>query len=665
MSAIKLRSALKWTALAVAAPLALAALLIALFGWNWLRGPIERAVTERTGRALVINGDLKLRFGWPRPRLQAHGVAFANPDWAVEKQMLTAEIVEVEIDLPQLLARNVFLPVVRLLRPVIFLEQGSAGRKNWLLDTQQRDEDARVRIGRLMLDRGTLGYDDVAAKTRVRAELATANAASAGAAEGAVSFSAAGQYLGLALKASGSGGPVLALRDERTPYPIKLDASIGKTGVKAEGTVTSLLRFSAVDLRLALSGESLDQLFPLIGIALPATRSYVTEGHLLHSGQTWRYEGFTGRVGDSDLAGSVEVETGGKRPRLKGELVSSLLDIADLGPLIGARPGSVAQAKRVAAPQAVPAPARPAAASGHVLPDLPFSTDRWDSVDAEVGLRAKSIRRAAELPLENLVVHLSLKDSVLTLDPLDLGVAGGHLKAAITLDGRADPIRAGARLRAKGILMAKLFPAVGLSKSGIGQVNGEFDLTGRGNSVGRMLATSNGKLGLTVAGGEISKLMMEKIGLHLWEMLEIKMTGDRLVKLRCAVADFDVKEGDMQVDALVFDTEVTTIVGTGSIHLGRETLNLILNQKTKSTSPLALRSPILVRGTFANPDIGVDKTGVAMRALGAVALGLINPLFALIPLIDAGPGKDSDCRQLVRDARALPHAAGKKAGRPK
>ncbi len=31
-------------------------------------------------------------------------------------------------------------------------------------------------------------------------------------------------------------------------------------------------------------------------------------------------------------------------------------------------------------------------------------------------------------------------------------------------------------------------------------------------------------------------------------------------------------------------------------------------------------------------------------ALGAAALGVVNPLLALIPLIDAGPGKDSACR---------------------
>jgi hypothetical protein len=44
-----------------------------------------------------------------------------------------------------------------------------------------------------------------------------------------------------------------------------------------------------------------------------------------------------------------------------------------------------------------------------------------------------------------------------------------------------------------------------------------------------------------------------------------------------------------------------------------------------------------------------------VRALGALALGVVNPFLTLLPLIDAGPGQDSDCGQLVRDARALPH----------
>ncbi|MCK9389459.1 MAG: AsmA family protein [Sulfuritalea sp.] len=645
---------LKWIAGILLALVVLAVLFIAIFGWNWLRAPIERMATEKTGRVLAINGELSLKPGWPLPRVQAESVTFANPDWATEKQMVTADRVEITIDLPQLLRQNIVLPEVRFERPVVYLEQGSDGRKNWLLDRQQQDEKARIRIDRLTLDDGQIGYDDVDKKTRIRSTLSTSNTQQARAGLG---FTAQGQYQGLPLNAHGNGGPVLGLQDEDTPYPLKVYLSVGHTHVKADGSITSLLKFSAMDMQLALRGDSLAQLFPLLGIAFPETRAYATDGHIVRAGRTWRYENFSGRIGDSDIAGSLRIDTSGKRPAMSADLVSKLLDIDDLGPLIGAKPGKLQAAKQAAAPPSAPSAATPAQA--RVLPDTPFKTERWNSVDAEVTLKARTIRRAKELPLENLVTHLSLRDSVLTLDPLDVGVAGGQLNAVISLDGRTDPIVAHARVRARKILLARLFPTVDLNQASIGQVNGEFDLAGKGNSVGRMLANSSGKVGLVVAGGEISKLMMEKVGLHLWEILELKLSGDRLVKLRCGVADFDVKQGSMSARALIFDTEVTTIIGTGNIDLAQERLDLTLNQKTKNTSPLALRSPIYIRGSFAKPAVEVDKGRIAARAFGAIALGIVNPLLTLIPLIDAGPGKDSDCGQLVRDARALPHPVKK------
>ncbi|MCK9984232.1 MAG: AsmA family protein [Azoarcus sp.] len=651
------RSSLKWIAGIALALIALPVLFVAIFGWNWLRGSIERMALEKTGRELAIGGDLAVEFGWPHPRIHAGAVTFANPAWATEKQMVAADAFEVSINLPQLMRRNIVLPEVRLRRPVIFLEQGSEGRKNWLLDLKQQDEGARIQIDRLMLDEGTLGYDDAAQKTRIRSALSTSNAQPI---EAGLSFSAQGQFKGLPLKASGSGGPVLGLRDERTPYPLKGELSVGGTVVKGEGTITSLLKFSAVDMQLAVSGRSLAQLYPLLGIVFPETGAYTTAGHIVHSGETWRYEKFSGRIGSSDIGGTLQVVTGGKRPALEADVVSNVLDLADLGPLIGARPGRLEAAR-----EAAPAPSEttaPTPAQARVLPDMLFKTERWDTVDAEVTLKAKTIRRAEELPLEDLVTHLSLRDSVLRLEPLDFGIAGGQLNAVITLDGRKDPIAAHAKVKARKILIAKMFPTVKLSKASIGQINGDFDLKGNGDSVRRMLASSNGTLGLVVAGGEISRLMMEMVGLHLWEILELQVTGDELVKLRCAVADFDVKEGVMNSRALIFDTEITTIIGTGTIDLGQEKLDLTLNQRTKDTSPVALRSPIHVRGSFARPEAGVDKGRVAARALGATLLGMVNPLLALIPLIDAGPGQDSDCAQLVREARTLSDSKNTKGG---
>ncbi|MBS1158493.1 MAG: AsmA [Proteobacteria bacterium] len=646
---------LKWIAGISFALLLLPVLGVALVGWNWLRAPIERLTLEKTGRALSIAGDFTVDFAWPQSRLRATAVTFANPAWAREKHMVAAEAVEVVIDLPQLLDRNIVFPELRLQRPVIFLEQASGGRKNWLLDLEQQDEEARITIGRLMLDQGLLGYDDLPGKTSIRAELSTPQGAAAGS---GLNFTAHGNYRGQPLLAHGNGGPVLALRDESAPYPLQVELSMGRTTVKAAGNVTSLLKLSALDIRLALRGASLDQLFPLLGMVFPKTGAYATEGHLVHSGQRWRYEKFSGRIGQSDIAGTLAVETGGKRPALTAALVSRRLDLADLGPLIGVQPGRLQTAQEAALPadSAAPTPRR-----ARVLPDLPFSTGRWASVDADVSLKAASLH-SESLPLENLDTRLRLRDSVLTLDPLDFGIAGGHLGAVITLDGSKEPLQAHAKLRARKVLIAKLFPQAELSERSIGQINGEFDLSGTGSSVGRMLATSNGKLGLVIVGGEISRLMMEKAGLHLWEILQLNITGDKLVKLRCAVADFAVQDGTMQSRALVFDTSVTTILGTGSIDLAQEKLDLTLNQKTKSTSPLALRSPIHVRGTLAQPEVGVDKRLVAARALGAIALGMVNPLLALIPLVDAGPGADSDCRQLVSAARALPRT-GQRPGR--
>lgn len=650
-SFLVLRRYLLWALAALLTAVLLLVLVIALFGWNWLRAPMERLALQHTGRELVLSGDLTVDFGWPVARLHAAGVRFANPAWAKEKQMVTAEGVAVSLDLSSLLKRNITFTEVRLEQAAIFLEQSNK-RKSWLLDINQQDENDRIHIGRVALDHGTLGYDDLDQKTSIRAQLATASGETSRATALDLSFSATGQFKGLPLRAQGSGGPVLALRDTSQPYPLKLTASVGPTQVQVDGTLTGLLTFAEVDMKMALSGGSLEQLYPLLGIAFPGTRAYSVAGHLWHRDQRWRFEKFSGRFGASDIAGFVEVTTGGQRPVLNAVLNSRLLALDDLGPVIGARSGSLAQA--VKDPQA----------QKRVLPELPFKTERWDSVDADVKLTAKTLRCAEALPLEDLSVHLKLSDSVLTLDPLNFGLAGGQLQTQITLDGRSTPIQASAQVRARKLLLAKLFPTVDLNQASIGQINGEFKLTGTGNSVGDMLASANGQVGLVVAGGQVSRLMMEKVGLHLWEILALNLTGDKLIKLRCAVADFQVKAGVMQTEALVVDTQVTTLLGSGSIDLAHEQLDLTLTPKTKTTSPVALRSPIYIRGSFAKPQVSVDKAQVAARAAGAVALGLVNPLLALLPLIDAGPGQDSDCGQLVRDARALPRPARSPAKAP-
>lgn len=637
---------LKWAASLLLALVILAVLFVAMFGWNWLRAPIEKRMLAQTGRVLQIKGDLDIALGWPWPRVQADSVTFANPAWATQAHMVTADKVAFSIHLPQLLAQRLAMSNVHLVRPVVFLELGADGRKSWLLDPNQQDDDARILIDRLTLDQGVIGFDDAVGKTSIRAELSSTAAPVDGKGDPGVSFSAKGKYKGLALQAKGRGDSVLALRDEGTPYGLDMDATVGQTRIQANGYITSLVKFSHVDMQLGLSGDNLNQLFTLTGIAMPSTRPYETQGHVVRKANAVRYDPFIGMVGSSDLKGWIQVRTGGKRPLLTGELVSTQLALEDLGPVIGARPGHLNAAIKAVTQTGAADAVTPK--TKRVIPDLPFKFEHWDTVDTALDFSAKSLRQASYMPLEALSTHLSLKDSVLTLDPLQFDLAGGRLNAVVKLDGRQNPIQASAQVEIKRLALAKLLPADQKGQAHRSQIGGQVKLSGTGNSVGSMLASANGTIAVLVSSGDISQMMMEKAGLHLWEIFRLTVTGDKQVKLRCAVANFDVKAGTMYTNTLLLDTEITTLLGSGSIDLGQEKLDLTVSQKTKNTSPLALRSPIHVRGNFAQPTVQVDRGRVAVRALGAVALGVVNPLLALIPLIDAGPGKDSNCVQWLQ-----------------
>lgn len=651
------RPTLKWLAATLLAVLALpllAALWVSVFGWNWARGPLQDLTSEKTGRELRIAGDLDVSFAWPVSRVRAQAVTFANPAWATATQMVDTEVAEIDVDLRQLLRGRLAFPEVRFTRPRVFLEQASGGRKTWLLDREQTDESKPLPIGHVLLDRGEVTYIDASRHTAIHAELSTLDAPAAGADPGSAArtlvFKATGQLQGEALAAHGSGGAVLAWLDESRPYPLQVKATLGRTQAQAEGSVTSLLEFTAVDLQLALKGDSLDSLFPVIGLVLPPTPAYRTEGRLVRSGALWRYEKFAGRVGRSDLAGTLQVDTSGTRPLLSGAVASRRLDLADLGPAVGARPSTPAGAAAKGQGNA----ARPV----RVLPDLPFDTARWVRLDADVELSAATLLRDEALPLENLKLRLLLQDRRLTLDPLEFGLAGGKMKGQVTLDSRAEPLRGTAKVQLRGVKLGRLLPTVDLGKASIGQLNGDIELSGHGASVGRMLATADGRLSLVAENGEISRLLMEQVGLHLLEILQLKLTGDETVRLHCAVADFDVAGGVMEARALVLDTAVNTVIGSGRIDLRQETFDLTVESHTKVTSLVALRSPINVKGSFDKPVVELDTGRIAARGAGALLLGLLNPLLALVPLFESGPGADSDCAKLVRDARA----AGPKTG---
>ncbi|MCA8036179.1 AsmA family protein [Burkholderia arboris] len=467
-----------------------------------------------------------------------------------------------------------------------------------------------------------------------------------------------GRYKNVPVSGTGKVGGVLAIQDTSRPFPLQADVKAGDTRLAIVGTLTDPRHLAALNLRLWLQGTSMSHLYQLTGITLPDTPPYATEGRLIGNfkpnASTFRYENFNGRVGGSDLGGTLTWAQREPRPKLSGELVSNLLQFSDLAPVIGADTAA-SKAKRGDTTRQPP---------GRVLPVATFRTERWSAIDADVKFTGRKLIKSPELPITDLYTHILLQDGVLSLEPLQFGVAGGTLATNARLDGSRTPLKGRFTLAARHLKLKQLFPTQKVMQTAFGEINGDASLSATGNSPAALAATSTGEVKALITNGRISRLLMEAAGLNVANVVYEKLFGNRDVNINCAAIDFVATDGMLDPKVFALDTDDALINVDGPINLRDESLDLKIHPHTKGFRIFSLRSPLYAKGTFKNPKVGVDAGALALRAGAMVGLGLINPFAALIPLIAPSNNRDVPCSELFGQMKAqAAQKAAKKAGK--
>ena len=641
---------------------ALCAALFLSFDWNRSKPWLTARISEALGRPFAINGDLSLSWdhapdaeagwhGWvPWPHLLAHDITIGNPDWAKTGSSM-AHIAQLTFSLNPLplLQRRIIIPSLRFDAPDLTLERASDGRNNWSFVQDRTPSAWRLDLRQVVLNKATVHLIDAVRHADVKVTIDTIEPVSA---DGyGINWHMSGRFNGESVSGNGKAGAVLSLQNQIKPYPIEASIHAGKTAIHVVGTLTKPSDLAALDMRLKLSGASMAQLYPLTGIVLPDTPPFSTEGHLVgilnRLGGNWTYDHFSGKVGSSDLAGTLEYQAKRPRPLLRGDMVSNLLQFRDLAPVVGA--DSKTSKARRDAPQTQP--------PNRILPTEAIKSDRWSSIDTDIKFSGRKIIRDKGLPVDNLTTNVHLHDGVLSLTPLNFGVAGGTLSANITLDGRDRTIKGETKIAARRLKLKQLFPDFRLMDASLGELNGDASLSATGNSVASLLASSNGEIKMLISQGTISKMLLEEIGLNLGSVVVRKVFGDRQVALNCMTGDFGVSNGLMKVKNFIVDTDQSILHLDGQVNLAQEQLDLKIDPYSKGLRLISLRSPLYVTGSFKNPEVHVDKGILALKAGSAIALAALAPIAtALMPLANMGRSEDSGCAALLAQARTKPVA---------
>lgn len=635
------------------------------FNWNLARPWLNARTSEAIGRPFAIAGDLSLSWekqasighnhGWldnlPWPHLHAQNIRISNPP-ALHRDTSTemANIKQLDFSLNPyaLLKKEIEIPVLNFDSPVINLLRNADGTNNWTFRNNNQPSIWQLKLQRIVFSKGRIHLVDAIRHADVTAEINTLDTDPIY----GVAWRLHGKLGNEDVNGDGRVGAVLSLQQQTTPYPIMARVLIGKTLIAVEGTLTKPSDLAALDMHLMISGPSMAKLYAISGIYLPETPPFTTEGHLIGTlstqGSHWIYQAFSGKVGASDIGGSLDYQSKLPRPLLSGTIVSHMLHFADLAPLIGAD----SNASKVRRGDAALQP------KDKALPIDPFRTERWRSVDADIKFSAEEIIRNKALPLNKLTTHVHLHDGVVSLLPLDFGIAGGSLSSDITLDGSGrsgkNAIKATLKMTAHHLRLKQLFPTFKPLQTSIGEINGDAALSAVGNSIASLLGASNGELKLLINQGTVSRLLLEEMGLNIGNVILTTLSGDKPVKLNCMATDLSVTNGLMQTRSFIVDTDDAILDVRGDINLTQEQLNLTINTHSRGMRVLSLRAPLYVRGSFKQPHVSVDKGVMAMKAGGAIALVILAPIAALVPLIKTGPGENSECARLLAIARIKP-----------
>ncbi len=395
-----------------------------------------------------------------------------------------------------------------------------------------------------------------------------------------------------------------------------------------------------MDLQLDADIDSLAAVETLLGTDLPDLEPASFEGALTTDGDEFVLDGLDLSVAGSTLTGDVRVDPSTGPPTVYANLSSPRFDVDGLLEAFGTE----SEADESASADDEPT----SGAAGPVLPSDPLPVDLlFGTAQGAVALRVDEVAWEV-LPVGAFDARAEIDAGRVSIDIDELGLAGGDIDATLVLTPMGEAVDDAEAIDAKldaalsRIAVARLLPDLEIVDDTGGPLGGEVELWASGSSIAGLAGSLDGGVLLLMGRGRLDALPVELAGLDLFQSLgDLLEPAEDVFELRCAYASMSARDGIVSVDDFVIDSSDTVFLARGSVDLGAETLDLLLEPHPKDPSLLAASTSVTLGGTFAELEIGVGEE-LPLRAAAAAALAAVaTPAAALLPFIELGGAEDS------------------------
>jgi AsmA protein len=556
-------------------------------------GALQNRVEADTGYRLRIAGNSTLAF-WPTPALTVRDISLFDANDADPRGKLSAESMRFSISLSSLFAGYPQISEIAIARPVLrvpLLRQRSNPKGN---ASVRSGSDPSVSAKNLPLDRVTIEDGTVvlsSARDHFESRInGIALTASLSGRDGRPGISALGQW-----------------DDQTLRIEVKADASAdARTG-------------QAVPVQLVLEAPGLLQ-DPLSSAA-----------NIKVVGSTLTINGLKGTIGQNTFNGWASVEFASK-PMVKADLDFQRLTLG-LGP---------AKASDADAAGFGFGGTGPHLDWNQPWSDRQFNIDPLNYFDADVQISAAEFR-IDKFRFAPMSVQGTIASGVLKAEFPHIGLYGGQGDGVLLVDTSDAMPNQAMRINLRGLRALPLLIDVANFNALDGHMQAKIDVQARGASLRAVMATLGGSADILVQDGEIRAINVAKMIRALaanpltgWQENEAEKTD-----LSQLSALFRISNGRAMTDNLQLMGPLVRVNGAGSADIAAKTLWFKLDPKLVmslegqggSADPVGLGVPVVVQGTWGEPRIYPDITGILddpnaayakLRALGKGLFGGSN-----------------------------------------
>jgi uncharacterized protein involved in outer membrane biogenesis len=611
--------------------------VLAVVEATWLPRVLPGLIAARTGRHIEVNGPLELHLLSPRPSFVAQDVTIGNPRWMPTGVLAQIKQLSVEFDFPrfggQTPIRRIEMTGARL-----HLVRDAEGRSNWASAPPNPNRHGEGRLIRsLSMPAAEVALDDARRHLRFNGRVTAREVKRAQTPDQAprLRIEGTGQLNGKPVRFDIQGDPLATVSRDQ-PYRFTFDQRWDNARLTANGALLRPFDVGLMDAVFEASGPSMRDLYRMIGVPLPESAPFTLTGKLARRHTRSTFSDLRARFGDSDTTGTIVTSTVEGKRRFDADLYAKLFRVRDLG-----RQG-VANSN-----------GPPARSGAPLLPNTPLPFRVVRNRNGLVKVRADNFV-AGPVEMRQFAATATILNGKIDVPDMRWRMGDARVSGKLNADAAAEAPETHLDVTVAGLQLGRFTRKDFQQPPFEGPLFLRLQVDGRGDSLRQFAGSANGSLAAVLPHGAMRASLAELAGPSLRGIGLALSKNSSGAEVRCAVAQFDVKDGLFQTRQFLIDTDTVLIRGSGTLDLRSEALDLTFRGEPKTVRLGRIRSPLFVSGPLRSPSFRLSPGALSKQAGAAILLGALAPPAAALAFIDPGLTKDANCPELLGAAAVPP-----------